>query len=182
MTDWDEGALAVLRGAASLRDGAAGVEVLRTRPLEPVLQYAGDVLAAALARRVPEARPLAEKCLQALNARGEAGDAELAAVLAEALGAGTGAGLTEVPVDLGELAGALSGRLGPGPFVVDLRHGDVLPAGEAESFDAGDPGYDPDRWVGVTPDGRAPAGEERERGLARRWLAAYGLRPGPRAL
>ncbi|KAB2351411.1 hypothetical protein [Actinomadura rudentiformis] len=212
MTDWDEGALGALRSAASLGRGAAGVELLRVRPLEPVLQYAGDVLVAALGQAVPGTLPLAEKCLQALNARGEAGDRELAVELVQALAGGHDA-LTRVPVDLGELAGALHGRLGDGPFVIDLARGDVLPVDEAVSMDgtsaealAGEcgeqgPGYDRERWLTLSPEaapaasagpgpaapgGEPPGGdfarEERERGRARLWLAAYGLSPAPRHL
>ncbi|MFI0447022.1 hypothetical protein [Actinomadura sp. 6N118] len=212
MTDWDEGALGALRGAASLGRGAAGVELLQVRPLEPVLQYAGDVLVAALGQAVPGASPLAEKCLQALNARGEAGDRELAMELVHALGGGAGDVLGRVPVDLGELAGALHGRLGDGPFVIDLARGDILPIDEApaEAVDGEcgepSPGQDHERWLMVSPEAAAPAApevprspdapavpadespgadfvrEERERGRARLWLAAYGLSPAPRHL
>ncbi|GAA2622611.1 hypothetical protein SMC26_01185 [Actinomadura fulvescens] len=197
MTDWDEGAREALRGAASLGRGAAGVELLRVRPLEPVLQYAGDVLVAALGQTVPEARPLAEKCLQALDARGEAGDRELAEQLVQALGDGAGEGerLAPVPIDLGELAGALYGRLGDGPFVLDLALGDVVPADEAfGELLCEEPGDDRERWLTLSPEPAAPGvptdaspdalfvREERERGRARLWLAAYGLRPSPRRL
>lgn len=200
MTDWDEGALGALRGAASLGHGAAGFELLQVRPLEPVLQYAGDVLVAALGQAVPDAPPLAEKCLQALNARGEAGDRELAMELIQALGGGAGEVLGRVPVDLGELAGALHGRLGDGPFVVDLARGDILPVDEAPAEAVGGesgeqcPGHDRERWLMVSPEGAVPGDpddeppggdfvrEERERGRARLWLAAYGLSPAPRHL
>ncbi|WP_262402486.1 hypothetical protein [Actinomadura sp. CNU-125] len=37
------------------------------------------------------------------------------------------------------------------------------------------------RWLPVPPVG-APGGEDARRGAARRWLAAQGYRPGPRAL
>ncbi|MFG2002218.1 hypothetical protein ACGFNU_24000 [Spirillospora sp. NPDC048911] len=193
MTDWDEGALGGLRAAASLGSGAAGAELVRTRPLEPVLQYAGDVLVAAVGQSVPGAQPLAEKCVQALNARGEAGDRELADELAQALG-GADDGFARVPVDLGELAGALHGRLGDGPFVIDLARGDVLPLSEAPDEASGELGPDDDRerWLTLVPEAAGPAAdeppddpfvrEERERGKARLWLAAYGLRPSPRGL
>jgi hypothetical protein len=45
VTEWDEEALARLRAAAHTGNG--DVALLGGRPLEPVLQYAGDVLVAA---------------------------------------------------------------------------------------------------------------------------------------
>ncbi|WP_207401278.1 hypothetical protein, partial [Actinomadura roseirufa] len=62
MTGWDEDALARLRAAAYRHDGAAGLAVLAGRPLGPVLQYAGDVLVAALAAGLEAARPPARAC------------------------------------------------------------------------------------------------------------------------
>ncbi|WP_433328535.1 hypothetical protein [Spirillospora sp. CA-294931] len=179
MTDWDEPALARLRAAAYRRDGAAGLDVLRDRPLGPVLQYAGDVLAAALVRDRAGAERAARKCLEELDGRGAPGDAELAAELAAALGTARRASdLAEVPVDLGTLGARLGGD--GGAHAVDLRRGDVVELDEIDEADA-----DPDGWLTFWPDGTAQPGladEERRRGRARAWLARHGYRAGPRRL
>ncbi|MEO3822298.1 hypothetical protein [Actinomadura sp. B10D3] len=161
MAEWDEDALARLRGAAHRGLGDAGV--LRERPLTPVLQYAGDVLVAALAqgRRV---RDLAETCLAELDRRGQPGDAELAAELGAALGARPSTGLASLPVDLGAVAAAMD----DGFQVLDPERGDVLPADEGNGL--------------PIPPGVLPEGEDARRGSAREWLAGQGYRPVPRAL
>ncbi|RSN64243.1 hypothetical protein [Actinomadura sp. WAC 06369] len=179
MIGWDEDALAVLRAAVARGDGAAGAAVLAGRPLAPVLQYAGDVLVAALAEGVPGADERARACLAELGERGGPGDAELAAELAAALGDGPGPGLAPLPADLGAVAAALGADPAGGPWLLDLERGDVLPAEEA----AGDAecGGDAGRWAPVPPLG-APEGEDARRGAARRWLAEQGRRPAPRTL
>jgi hypothetical protein len=201
VADWDEDALAMLRSAAYRRDGVAGIEALGDRRLGPVLQYAGDVLVAALLRAVPGAEGAARTCLAALDERALPGDAELAADLAVALGAPRAAiELTEVPVDLATLGPLLEGDE-PGPRVIDLVRGEILDEGETNpAFDEWDETYDPGRWLSFWPVGPpAPdtdladlAGrderhwwffqEERQRGRTRHWLATQGYRPGPRTL
>ena len=178
MIGWDEDALARLRAAAARGDGAAGVAVLAGRPPGPVLQYAGDVLVAALAAGVPGADGRARACLAELAARDGPGDAELAAELATALG-GEPAALEPLPVDLGAVAAALAADPADGPWLLDLERGDVLPADEA-GHDA-ECGGDGGRWAPVPPVG-APDGEDARRGAARRWLAERGRRPAPRVL
>lgn len=174
MTEWDEEALARLRAAAHTGDGDAGV--LRGRPLRPVLQYAGDVLIAALAEGGADAR-LARECLAELRERDSPGDAELAAELAAALGERPAGPLAPLPVDLGAVAAAMDG----GDQVLDLARGDVLhsddlpPAGEA-----GEP-WGSGRWLPIPPAALAE-GEDARRGAARRWLAGEGYRPVPRRL
>ncbi|MBE1531294.1 hypothetical protein [Actinomadura algeriensis] len=172
MIGWDEDALARLRAAVARGDGAAGVAVLAGRPSAPVLQYAGDVLVAALAAGVPGADERARACLAELEARGGPGDAELAAELAAALGGEPGV-LEPLPVDLGAVAAALDADPADGPWLLDLERGDVLPADEVVD-DAG-------RWAPVPPVGAAD-GEDARRGAARRWLAEQGRRPAPRVL
>ncbi|MGI5164835.1 hypothetical protein ACQEU3_10820 [Spirillospora sp. CA-253888] len=159
MTDWGEDALIQLRAAAYRGDGRAGAGVLGAQPLGPVLQYAGDVLVAALRQRVPEAERLARKCLEELDGRGRPGDAELAAELTAALGAPRDRGaLTEVPADLGALGTALEGD--PGEiWVLDLRRGDLLTPDDLEdepAFDAHAPEYDAQRWLVFGPTGPHP--------------------------
>ncbi|RFU39845.1 hypothetical protein DZF91_20230 [Actinomadura logoneensis] len=140
MASWDADALVELRAAAFRRDGAAGFAVLRNRPLAPVLQFAGDLLADALNQadagggrdasgglRRDDVEALARKCLEALEGRDAAGDDLLADTLRDALGAPPRAHppLREpVPVDLGALAYALA-EGGPVTFL-DLRTGDLL--------------------------------------------------------
>lgn len=166
MTEWDEEALARLRAAAHNGDGDTGV--LWGRPLKPVLQYAGDVLLAALAKG--EAQPeLARTCLDDLLKRDLPGDAELAAELAAALGERPAEPLESLSVDLGAVAAAMD----DGDQVVDLERGDVLPACEAQDA--------PGRWLPIPPT-VLPQGEDARRGAARGWLAEQGYRPVPRSL
>ncbi|MFG2085748.1 MULTISPECIES: hypothetical protein [unclassified Spirillospora] len=163
MTEWGEDALAGLRAAAHRGDGAAGYELLRVRPLEPVLQYAGDVLVAALAERVAGAESLARECVDRLGRRDHPGDAELAGEVADALGAHPGSGLVELTADLGAVAAAMDGGL----HILDVARGDVLPLDEGED--------------GIPiPPCALPEGEDARRGAARRWLAGQGFRPAPR--
>ncbi|MGI5206986.1 hypothetical protein ACQEU6_36095 [Spirillospora sp. CA-108201] len=161
MTGWGEEALARLRAAAHRGVGDAGL--LRGRPLVSVLQYAGDVLVAALAQGRDE-RSLALACLDALEERGLPGDVELADELAAALGVRAPTGLAPLPVDLGAVAAAMQ----DGFQVLDPERGDVLPAGEADGLP-------------VSP-GVLPEGEDARRGAARAWLAGQGFRPVPRSL
>lgn len=161
VTEWDEDALASLRAAVHRGDGAGGFGVLRERPLEPVLQYAGDVLVAALGERVAGAEALARECVEQLDRRDLPGDAELADEVRAALG--DRARLAGLPVDLGAVAAAMDGGL----HVLDVERGDVLPVDEG-----GD---------GVPiPPCVLPEGEDARRGAARRWLAGQGFRPVPR--
>lgn len=168
VTEWDEEALARLRAAAHRGDG--DTSVLRGRPLDPVLQYAGDVLLAALSRDGGDGT-LARACLDGLRTRGLPGDAELAAELAAALdGAPPAEPLGPLPVDLGAVAAALD----DGGHLLDLERGDVLPEDEASPAD-------PWRWLPIPP-GALTEGEDARRGAARAWLAEQGYRPVPRTL
>ncbi|MGP4026640.1 hypothetical protein [Actinomadura sp. 3N407] len=165
MTEWGEDALASLRAAVHRGDGAAGFRMLRERPLEPVLQYAGDVLVAALGERVPGAEALARECAEQLERRDLPGDAELADEIAGALGARPESGLMGLSVDLGAVAAAMDDGL----HILDVERGDVLPVDE---------GVD-----GVPiPPCALPEGEDARRGEARRWLAGRGFRPVPRRM
>ncbi|TYB48091.1 hypothetical protein [Actinomadura chibensis] len=178
MTEWDGESLARLRAAAHRGDGRDGLGALRGRPLAPVLQYAGDVLAFALAEHEPEpdAEPLARACLDALEGRGLPGDPELAADLAAALGRRPAPPLVPLPADLGAVAAALD----DGGSLLDLERGDVVPADEADD-PAADPAEEADRWLPIPPL-PLPEGEDARRGAARGWLAAQGYRPAPRTL
>jgi hypothetical protein len=159
--DWDRAALERLRSAVYRHDGAAGVAVLRSRPLVPVLQYAGDVLVDALAQGVPDAPERARRCLDELTGRGLPGDAELARELSAALGLPReDSAPVPVPVDLGALGTELDGEPDGDGYVVDLKTGDVLPVGSLNgeesgtpdpAFDASGDGYEPDRWLEFWP-------------------------------
>ncbi|NKZ06954.1 hypothetical protein [Actinomadura latina] len=182
MTEWDEEALARLRAAAHTGDGDAGV--LRGRPLEPVLQYAGDVLVAALAKGRTDAE-LARECLNELHERDLPGDAELAAELAAALGTRPAEPLVPLPVDLGAVAAAMD----DGDQVLDLARGDVLPADDLPAYEGGGgcgpPGDEIPHggrgWLPIPP-AAVPRGEDAQRGAARKWLAGEGYRAVPRRL
>jgi hypothetical protein len=161
VAEWDEDALARLRAAA--HRGLGDAEILRGRPLTPVLQYAGDVLVAALDQGL-EVRELAEGCLAELDRRGQPGDADLAAELGAALGTRPVTGLDPLPVDLGAVAAAMD----DGFQVLDPERGDVLHADEGSGV--------------PIPPGALPDGEDARRGWARAWLAGQGYRPVPRSL
>ncbi|MBO2456677.1 hypothetical protein [Actinomadura violacea] len=173
MTGWDEDALAELRAAVARGDARAGLAALAGRPLGPVLQYAGDVLAAAVAGTLDGAEAAARECLERLDARGLPGDAELAAELAAALD-GRPSGLEVLPADLGAVAEALEAGPADGLWLLDLDRGDVLAPDE--------PSGEGGRHVPIPPGAPAGSPEEERRGRARRWLAGQGLRPGPRVL
>ncbi|MFI0367381.1 hypothetical protein ACH35V_05850 [Actinomadura sp. 1N219] len=175
MIEWDVEALARLRSAVHRGDWAAGLELLQGRPLEPVLQYAGDVALMVVARGQAQGACLANDCRALLADRGWPGDAELAAELAEHRGHGSGMTLFPLPVDLGAVAAAMDDGL----HVLDLERGDVLAIDELP--DAETLADDESRWLPIPP-GILPEGEDARRGAARRWLAEQGYRPTERTL
>ncbi|GAA0215045.1 hypothetical protein GCM10009527_008490 [Actinomadura nitritigenes] len=198
MTGWDEDALAGLRAAVARGDARAGLAALAGRPLGPVLQYAGDVLAAAVAGALGGAEAAARECRAELRARGLPGDAELAAELAAALD-GRPSGLEALPVDLGAVAEALEAGPAEGLWLLDLERGDVLAPDEpcrdeprrdepcrdepcGDGTGGGEPGSDDGRHLPIPPGAPAGGTEEERRGRARHWLAGQGLRPAPRSL
>jgi hypothetical protein len=169
VTEWDEEALARLRAAAHTGNG--DVALLGGRPLEPVLQYAGDVLVAALAQGRAD-MGLARECLDELRKRDLPGDAELAAELAAALGTRPAEPLEPLSVDLGAVAAAMD----DGGHVLDLARGDVLPFDDLPEDGGSESG-----WLPIPPS-VLPEGEDARRGAARRWLAEEGYRAVPRRL
>ncbi|MFI0479557.1 hypothetical protein [Actinomadura sp. 9N215] len=164
MTEWDEEALARLRAAVHRGDWAAGLEVLRDRPLEPVLQYAGDVALTAVARGRAEGARLAQAegarlaqaegarlaadCRALLAERGHPGDTELAMELATELAAEARAEpTTELAAPPGHTPhaallplpvdlGAVAAAMDDGFHVLDLERGDVLAADELPDDEA----------------------------------------------
>ena len=148
---WDKAALRDLRGAAYRGDGHGVVAALAGRPLDRVLQLAGDGLLAALAQRTAVGMELARSCHDQLRARDAEGDKELADELAAALG-GPAPLLRPVPVNLDELSGCLEGDPAFGGGRLDLTTGEVWPAGVAElgtDADERDDDEAPDRWLAV---------------------------------
>ena len=148
---WDKAAARDLRGAAYRGDGYGVMAALAGRPLERVLQLAGDGLLAALAQRVAGGMELARGCHDELRARDAEGDKELADELVAALG-GPAPLLRPVPVNLDELSGCLEGDPAFGGGRLDLATGEVWPAGVAElgiDADEWDDDEDPDRWLAV---------------------------------
>jgi hypothetical protein len=156
---------------AAVHAGGGDVSVLRGRPLRPVLQYAGDLVVAALVQGGADVA-LARACLDELRERDLPGDAELAADLAAALGEGYAEPLVPLPVDLGAVAATID----EGDHVLDLERGDVLHATEVP-----DDAWEGRRWLPVPP-AVLPQGEDARRGAARRWLAEEGYRAVPRRL
>jgi hypothetical protein len=154
---WDKAAVQELRGAVYRGDGQAVLAALRERPLESVLQLAGDGLLVALRQQTRGARELAGACLDALRERMAEGDEELAEELAAALG---GAVLMRrpVPVDLDELSGWLESSPVDGGARLDVETGEIWSA-EVEGLDSGEglglgeaePAdfEDPDRWLWI---------------------------------
>jgi hypothetical protein len=177
VADWDEDARSRLRAAAYRWDGRAGLDVLAGRPLEPVLQLAGDVLIAALSQGVDGAAELARTCADELAKRGRDGDAELAAELGGVLN-GTPTELVGVPVDLGALGERLDADPSEGVQVLDLLTGDIDEPGP--EFDPESEEYDAGRWLTFVPEGPRGLNEDARRGRARQRLASHGYRPGPR--
>ncbi|RKS76571.1 hypothetical protein BZB76_1927 [Actinomadura pelletieri DSM 43383] len=176
MAEWDGEALARLRSAVHRGDVDAGLDVLRERPLAPVLQYAGDVAVAAVAQGRIEGTWLAAECRALLAERALPGDEVLAAELAAP--PEHGAALVPLPVDLGAVAAAMDDGL----HVLDLERGDVLPLDEV-LFDEvpDDEPQNAGRWLPIPP-AVLPEGEDARRGAGRAWLAGQGYRPAPRTL
>jgi hypothetical protein len=154
---WDKAAVQELRGAVYRGDGQAVIAALRERPLESVLQLAGDGLLVALRQQARGARELAGGCLDALRERMAEGDEELADELAAALG---GAVLMRrpVPVELDELSSWLESSPVDGGARLDVETGEIWSA-EVEGLDGGEglglgeaePAdfEDPERWLWI---------------------------------
>jgi hypothetical protein len=150
---WDKAAVQELRGAVYRGDGQAVLAALRERPLESVLQLAGDGLLVALRQQTGGARELAGACLDALRERMAEGDEELAASLEGAVLTGR-----PVPVELDELSGWLERDPVDGGGRLDVETGEIWSA-EAEGLDGGEglglgedePAdfEDPDRWLWI---------------------------------
>src|SRR5215213_6104107 len=142
---WDKAAVQELRGAVYRGDGQAVLAALRERPLESVLQLAGDGLLVALRQQT-------------------GGAEELAAVLG-------GAVLMRrpVPVDLDELSSCLESSPVDGGGRLDVEIGEIWSA-EAEGLDGGEglglgedePAdlEDPDRWLWIDGVGSGAAYRE----------------------
>jgi uncharacterized protein YciI len=153
---WDEAAL------VELRQGKLGV--LGGRPLQPVLQRAGEAL---LAAGVSGAADIARRCIEELRERAWDGDdvlaLELSAELGEKIDATDGGWppwpLEPVPVSLDDLAESLDGDPMGGSGVIDLREGHVWPPGimdfdPPEELNEESDSYDPDRWLSYSPESR----------------------------
>lgn len=152
---WDKGHVQELRGACYRRDANGIVEALRGRPINDVLQMAGDGLLVALDQHAPEAAELAAECETALRTRDWQGDEELADQLSAALGHGPTPMLRPLKIDLEEVAELLEGDPTEGGGWIDLDTG----VGWPESIDFEEAGLcdddldDPDRWLQVPGEG-----------------------------
>jgi len=143
-----------LRGAVFGGDGADIVRLLVRRPW-PVdaLQLIGDGLLIALGHGVEGAAPLAAECVDALQARGWDGDAELREALQARLGTGPTRLLRPLTIDLEELAMALEGDPAEGGGRIDLRTGEVWPQAAIDyGIETGEEDVDfddTDRWMWI---------------------------------
>jgi uncharacterized protein YciI len=160
-TGWDE------ESFRALRVGKGVVFLLASRPLEAVLQHAGQALLAELAGGSPGAESCARRCARGLQERSWEGDEQLALELRHALGEQVSAGEYGVPawpldntgVNLAELADQLDGDPGQGRGVVDLRTGMVWPPGISDydydpppELDQDSADYEEDRWLFFSPE------------------------------
>jgi uncharacterized protein YciI len=149
---WDAAAL------ARLRSGETAV-LREDRPLEPVLQHAGQLLLAAAPANDED---LVRRCIAGLRERNAAGDDVLALELQAALGEPVASEhppwpLTPVPVSLDELASCLDGDPLQGHGAVDLQTGDLYHPGTLEydrpdELDEDSDSFDPDRWLFFHPE------------------------------
>jgi hypothetical protein len=154
MSGWDKESVGALRGAVYRGDGTSVVEVLRVRPIGEVLQLAGDGLLDAVAQDVEGAAELATGCAAALRERCWDGDEELADQLEAVLGRGATPLLRPLAVDLEMMASFLEGDPLIGGARIDLKTGDLHPAGPAyDVIDDEDDGEDEDRWLYVESQG-----------------------------
>jgi uncharacterized protein YciI len=147
---------------AALRAGKGVVFLLTSRPLEPVLQHAGQALLADLAVGTAGAN-CAERCVHGLEDRSWEGDAQLALELRAALGEQVSGEppwpLEAAPVNLADLAEHLDGDPGQGSGVVDLATGMVWPPGIMDydydpppELDQDSADYDENRWLFFSPE------------------------------
>jgi hypothetical protein len=126
---WGREAVAELRGAVYRAEGEAVLPALRGRPLEPILQKAGDGLLVAVAQGIAGAPEAAARCAELLRERWWEGDEDLAVQLEAALGSGPAPMLRALPVDLEELSMMLEGDPLYGGGRIDLRTGETWPSG-----------------------------------------------------
>ncbi|HLQ56220.1 MAG TPA: YciI family protein [Streptosporangiaceae bacterium] len=149
----------------ALSIGKGAMFLLASRPLEPVLQHAGQALLAELAAASPGADSAARRCAEGLESRSWEGDDQLALELRHALGEPVSAGefgvprwpLDTVPVNLADLAEHLDGDPSQGHGLVDLQAGMVWPPGSVDydpppEMDAESDDYDEDRWLSFSPE------------------------------
>jgi Uncharacterised protein family (UPF0158) len=146
---WDREALAELRGAVARADGVAVLAALRGRPLDEVLQLAGDGLLSALTTVGEQTRARAHTCATMLRTRSSDGDLELADALESALAGGVTDHLSALPVDLDELSCCLEGDPMHGGGRIDLRNGEVWPEPVYRDSwsDGEDDDPDADHWL-----------------------------------
>ena len=139
------------------RRRAPASTVARSLGLNGPLQHVGDLVLLALDHDSPDAAEFAAECSDALRVRGCDGDQELA----DAIDAAAGRALeevkplTELTLDLDQLADLLDGGPDSAGGRLDLTTGEVLPEFAFEdTFDEEDVEDDaPDRWLHVWPTG-----------------------------
>ncbi len=154
----DASELPALRSATVRRDRAAVEQLLTGRDPAPLLQHAGDAL---LAVGVPGLEEADRRVEEALRARDDEGDVELADTLAALLGGA--APLRSVTVDLEDVAVLMSDNEHGGGWV-DLATGETWPEFVLENLDEDqrpDMDADPARWWWVASLGSRAAWRDR---------------------
>jgi uncharacterized protein YciI len=158
-TGWDD------ESFRALSAGKGAVFLLASRPLEPVLQHAGQALLSELRSASPGAKSCAQRCVDELQERSWEGDDQLALELLHALGEQVSAGefgvpawpLDTTPVNLADLADYLDGDPSQGYGMVDLQSGIVWPPGISDydpppELDQDSADYDEMRWLSFSPE------------------------------
>ena len=147
-----------LRAAIAQHDGRAVVTAVEAIELDRYLQLAGDGLLIAVVQQAPGAALLAGRCATMLRDRFWDGHNELAVELEAAVGNRPPSGLTDVVVDLDELAEVLESNDVDGG-ALDLATGEVWTASTIDYADEiGEERPDLDdhaRWLSVPADGPA---------------------------
>ena len=150
---WDKDAVRSLRGAVYRGDGSAA-ELLQGRPIDDVLQLAGDEVVRLAVARAQGSAELAASWIEALRKRSWYGDEELIDQLAAAIGHGATPLLRALPIDLDELSTLLEGDPLESGCRVNVKTGECWPASLEYDEDDDEHESDPDdRWLYLDPKG-----------------------------
>jgi hypothetical protein len=141
-------------------DRALALAAAQSLDLAGPLQQVGELVLLALDHDAAEAAEFAARCSEALRARGNDGDDDLADAIDGARGIGRTDAvlLEEIPVDLDELGNLIDGGMDNAGGRVDLTTGEVWPESVLEySSDYDADIDDPDHWLHVSSFGSGAA-------------------------